>query len=319
MAWLFAGLVKPLTASFLPDDLSRQAETPGSNAPREESPMYPAYANTLIAVIVLFIVYLVFEFQTLWLKEFPEGFHYSGYAHEGAAWLTIALALATIVLSLIFRAGILNDPRLPRLRRLAWVWSALNLCLAVAVYHRLMIYVGFNGMTRMRTVGFLGITAVVFGFVLVVRKITNGKDFVWLIRRQLWVVAFAGFLYAVLPVDSLVHRYNVKRILRGDPAPSVQITVHPMDSGGYLELLPLLDADNSIIREGVRAMLAQKAIDLGKTLDKRNRQGWSSFQWADRRLNERLENSRELLIRYDDRDPRHAAWQSFTDYAFQWY
>ncbi len=266
MAWIFAGLVKPLTHSFVPTSFSYPPKTRTSETEPQESAMYPAYFNTLIAVIVLFVAYLVFEFQTLWLTEFPEGFHYSGYAHEGAAWLTIALALATLVLSMIFRADVLNDPRLPKLRRLAWIWSALNLCLAAAVYHRLMIYVGFNGMTRMRCVGFLGITAVVAGFLLVVQKITTGRDFVWLIRRQLWVVAFAGFLFAVLPVDSLVHRYNVHRILAGDPAPSVQISVHPMDSGGQLELIPLLDADNTIIREGVRAMLAQKAFDLQKNL-----------------------------------------------------
>jgi hypothetical protein len=317
MAWLFAGLVKPFTPSFLWANACHP-QSEGREEPRVESAMYPAYANTLIAVIVLFIVYLVFEFQTLWLREFPEGFHYSGYAHEGAAWLTIALALATFVLSAIFRQGILDDPRLPKLRRLAWIWSALNLCLAAAVYHRLLIYVGYNGMTRMRTVGFLGITAVVFGFLLVVRKITSGRDFVWLIRRQLWVVAFAGFLYAVLPVDSLVHRYNAKRILQGDPAPSVQISVHPLDSGGYLELFPLLDSENAIIREGVRSMLAQQAIRLRKTLDER-RQDWTGFQWADARLLERLENSRELWQRYEARDARHAAWQAFADYAFQWY
>jgi hypothetical protein len=281
--------------------------------------MYPAYFNTLIAVILLFSVYLVFEFQTLWLKEFPVGFHYSGYAHEGAAWLTVALALATFVLSVIFRRDILNDPRVSKLRRLAWIWSSLNLCLALAVYNRLLIYVGFNGMTRMRCVGFLGITAVVFGFVLVVRKITRGRDFVWLIRRQLWVVAFAGFLYAVLPVDSLVHRYNARRILAGDPAPSVQITVHPMDSGGYLELFPLLDSDNAIIREGIRAMLAEIAVEQHRTSAKKLGHGWSSFQWADQRLMDRLENAAAQWKPYESNEPRQAAWRSFADYAFQWY
>ncbi len=46
-------------------------------------------------VILIYAVYLAFEFHTLWFRVFPKGFYYSGYAHEGAAWLTIGLVLAT--------------------------------------------------------------------------------------------------------------------------------------------------------------------------------------------------------------------------------
>jgi hypothetical protein len=122
------------------------------------------------------------------------------------------------------------------------------------------IYVSFNGMTRMRTIGLLGITAVIVGFVLVVWKIVRGRGFVWLINRQLWTPAAAIFLYAVLPVDFLVHTYNVRRILKGDLAPSVQISVHPIDSGGILALYPLMKSNDEAIREGIKAMLAERAL-----------------------------------------------------------
>lgn len=320
MAWIFAGLLKPVMAeSFLARIVGlRPDKQPDEDQPQNAS-MYPAYFNTLLAVIGLFIVYLAFEFQTLWLREFPAGFHYSGYAHEGAAWLTAALALATVLLSAIFRGEVLFDSRLPKLRRLAWIWSALNLCLAVAVYHRLLIYVGFNGMTRMRVIGFLGITSVVFGFVLVVRKITTGRDFLWLVRRQMWVVAFAGILYVITPVDALVHRYNVHRILVGDPAPSVQLTVHPIDSSGFLELAPLLASENEIIREGVRAMLAEKALELRQLQQEREQDGWTSFQWADWLLSKRLNESQDVWGIYEQSPLGDEALETFKDYAYQWY
>jgi hypothetical protein len=164
-------------------------------------------------LIVLFAVYLVFEFRTLWFRNFPQGFYYSGYAHEGAAWLTFAMALATAVLSLVFRGPLLGDPRLPRLRRLGWVWSAENLVLAVAVYHRLAIYIGFNGMGPMRMVGFYGMTAVALGFLLALWKIARGRSFGWLVRRQLWALAIVVYLFALTPVDAIVTEYNVRRIL----------------------------------------------------------------------------------------------------------
>lgn len=62
----------------------------------------------------------------------------------------------------------------------------LTVALALIVYNRLSIYVNFNGMTRMQTVGLLGMTSVLVGFLLVVRKISKGHDFRWLVRRSGW-------------------------------------------------------------------------------------------------------------------------------------
>ncbi len=68
-----------------------------TRAPLDAAPAghYPALRNTLWTVIGLFAVYLVFEFMTLWFRSLPPGFYYAGYARERAAWLTVALALAT--------------------------------------------------------------------------------------------------------------------------------------------------------------------------------------------------------------------------------
>ncbi len=66
-------------------------------------PLFLVLRNTLAVVILVYAVYLSFEFHTLWFRAFPKGFYFSGYKHEGAAWLTIGLALATSILSLIFR------------------------------------------------------------------------------------------------------------------------------------------------------------------------------------------------------------------------
>ncbi|MGE5191216.1 MAG: DUF4153 domain-containing protein [Deltaproteobacteria bacterium] len=319
-AWIAGGFLRPLLKTAVL--VERRGTTAGDDAAAEsliETPLYPALRNTLAAVIVLFAAYLAFEFQSLWFRVFPKGFYYAGYAHEGAAWLTAALALATAVLSAIFRPGVLQDPRLPRLRKLAWFWSLENLLLAVAVYHRMYIYIGFNGMTRMRTVGLLGISAVVVGFVLVVWKIVRGRGFVWLINRQLWTLGAAIFLYAVLPVDLLVHTYNVRRILAGDLAPSVQISVHPIHSGGILALHPLVKCENEAIREGIKAMLAERALRAEEIELRRATENWTSFQLADRLLLDQLRGLNSDWSRYADAGKRQAALQRYRDYAYQWY
>ena len=259
IAWIAIGMLRPMLSRPLFEGLEIvERDSKDVAVAQTPSPLYAAARNTLVTVLVLFAIYLVFEFKTLWFRKFPDGFYYSGYAHQGAAWLTVALALATIVLSLVFRGTVLRDPRLKTLRRIAWLWSLENVLLALAVYHRLHIYVGFNGMTRMRIVGILGISAVLIGFLLVLWKIARNRGFLWLVRRHLWTVAFAVYLYGVLPVDSIVVNYNVQRILAGDSAPSVQITEHEISSEGVLLLAPLLECDDAVVREGVRAYLADR-------------------------------------------------------------
>lgn len=315
--WAAIGLLRPVVQRSL---LARSCPAASGGIPvpsSQEFSLYTALRNMLAAVIVLFAVYLVFEFKTLWFRPFPKGFYYAGYAHEGAAWLTVALALATGLLSLVFRGNVLLDPRLPRLRRLAWIWSAENLVLALAVYNRLFIYIHFNGMTRMRTVGLIGMTAVVIGFVWVVWKIAYQHDFVWLVRRHLWTLAIAIYVLAVLPVDTLAHHYNVRRVLAGDLAPSVQIAVHPIDAEGILVLAPLLECPDPIIREGIAAMLAQQSETLEAQAQQRSPSEWRSWQGADRALLHQLRALAPQLQEY--RQDSQRALARFRQYTDQWY
>jgi hypothetical protein len=150
-------------------------------------------------------------------------------------------------------------------------------------------------------------------------KIAHRRGFLWLIRRHLWTVAIAVYLYAMVPVDTFVVRYNVDRILGGDPAPSVQVSVHPIGSEGILSLLPLLESEDQLIREGVRALLAQRLLEMNQLLDRRQRWGWSAYQIADQRVAYRLQREHDKLKIYDDASRRQLALQRFHDYAYRWY
>jgi hypothetical protein len=317
-AWIAAGLLRPLAGFVFGDDSETQHTTQPAQRV-EPAPLFDAYRNTLAGVVVLFAVYLIFEFATLWFREFPRGFHYSGYAHEGAAWLTVALALATLTLSVVFQGRTLHDPRLATLRRWAGAWAIENLILAIAVYHRLFIYIGFNGMTRMRVIGLLGITAVVAGFILMLIKISRSRSFLWLVRRDLWALAFCVYLYAVLPVDTLTTWYNVRQILAGRPAASVQISVHPIRSEGLLTLRPLLQADDAIIREGIRSMLAEQRVELDRGASAPRSRHWTAWQWSDALLHRQLEALQGQLAPYQDAAARDSARDAFDQYAYQWY
>jgi hypothetical protein len=332
-AWAVIGLLRPLLRrSIAAPEEDESRRTPEDDAAKsagiakgveaagvQPAPHYAAIRNTLISVIVLFAVYLFFEFKRLWFGNFPEGFGYSSFAHEGAAWLTLALAVATAVLSAMFRGSVQSDPRVGGLRRLAWLWSIENLLLAASVYNRLHIYIGFNGMTRMRVVGLLGISAVLGGFVVVVWKIARRRGFLWLVQRQLWVLALAVFVGVALPVDYLVHRYNVARIMEGDSAPSVQISEHPIDADGLLALLPLVDCPDETVRQGILARLADAESDAKTRAVLCQRDGWTKFQLSDRLLLYTLREHSAAWAAFSDPARRAQAWLRFKKYAYQWY
>lgn len=308
--WIGVGAMRPMwVTDEAADRRSELLPPPGEPT---AGPLYAAFLNTLVSVIGLFAIYLVFEFKTLWFREFPKGFHYSGYAHEGAAWLTVALAMATLLLSAMFRGAVLDDPRVARLKGFAWLWSIENLLLGVSVFHRLWIYISFNGLTRMRMVGFLGISAVIVGFALVLWMIAQRRSFRWLVRRQLWTVSFAVYLYAVLPIDMWVNQFNVRRIMSGDSAPCVQITMHPTSAEGLRELVALTEHSDPVIRNGVRALVL-------KNSSHQPPRHWTAYQAAADDLQTQVQSQEQRWLQETPLVTLDATIETFRMWAYQWY
>lgn len=316
IAIVTVGLLRPVTAL---QEL-RDSETPQADQRKHSSFFYVPCRNTMVTVVVLFAIYLVFEFQTLWFREFPSGFYYSGYAHQGAAWLTVALMVATGMLSLIFRGHLLADPRRGRLYVLASIWSLENLILGIAVLNRLYIYIQFNGMTRMRMIGLLGIATVIAGFLLVVVKIMQTRSFLWLLRAHLITLATACYLYSLAPIDWLSTNYNVRRIMAGDLAPAVQLSVHPLNPEGLAQTIRLTDHPEEIIAAGIQALLADASQRYAPAASQRHSSHWSDYQLSHQWLVEHLRANREKWKdSYQDETRRKADLKRFADFTYQWY
>lgn len=331
--WIFVSLVSfgalmptlmPITGKDLEAPPTNDCTSRGETNPSATKSSYAISRNTLCYLIGVFGVYLWMEFRNMWFREFPEGFYFSGYAHQGAAWLTIALGLTTIVLSIIFshhsqETAISNDSSLHTLRLLGQIWFIQNLLLALCVYNRMYVYIDFNGMTRLRILGLLGITCVVAGLVLVLMRIYRGWRFSSLVYRQFWTMTCFLFIYLLIPLDAIVYRYNVRCIQSINPRPSVQIVAHNISPEGVMELIPLVHASDDIIREGMRAFLAQKHIEIqGRlTLAEGN---WQYYQGADARLIAKLDEIREELQLYlDPVSDRLTPIERFREFAMRWY
>ena len=320
---IFGGFVENFDVSHKNSetDLSSGNAATDREIPQVDNVMFYACRNTLVSVILLFVVYLVFEFRMNWLRNFPADLDYSGYMHQGAMFLTIALAVSTLVLCSIFVGKMLDDPRIARLRRLAWVWSTLNFFLALSVYNRLWIYVELNGLSRLRIAGFLGSTAVLLGFIVVVRKIAASKDFRWLLSRYTWSVLFVIFIGFAVPFDSIIARHNVRRVMNGELLPSIFLFPTPNAPEVLLFSLPLLEHEDEAIREGSRAIVSQEWERLEHRRKARlpNKYRWTEFQYSEKLLRKQLEPKLSLIQPYND-DPgkREMMIKAFRVYTNRW-
>ena len=138
-------------------------------------------------------------------------------------------------------------------------------------------------------------------------------------------LAAAIYLYTLTPVDLVVMRHNVSRILAGDSAPSVQISVHPIDVEGLRELRPLMDCSDELVREGVKALLARRESEMAAE-DQRTANLYSTWedltavQFANEALLHELNSDRDRFKPYGgDPTKRQEAWDRFRKYAYQWY
>ena len=329
--WIMLGALRPrnlLTLDLFRGMWSSDSENPfGTEKNQESIPssgqekvlLYYAYFNSFVSLIVLFGVYLFFEFAKNWNRDFPAGFNYSQHMHQGAAYLTLALALSTIVLCTVFQGKTLLDPRIQTLRRLAMGWIILNFLLAVAVYNRLYIYIDLNGLSQRRIAGLLGTTAVVLGIIMVMRMVLLSKGLRWLVYRYTWSVLAIIFIGYVFPLAWYVSHHNVSRVMQGEIPPAIFLFPPERDAAEhYLAPLPLLDCEDETIREGARALFAQyySSMQSGGT-DWGYR--WTAFQWSQRILKNRLESRKEELEPYlNNIHRRNEAIQKFRQHTNRW-
>jgi hypothetical protein len=80
-----------------------------------------------------------------------------------------------------------------------------------------------------------------------------------------------------------------------------------------------MECDDAIIRDGVRAFLAQRDDDAEAAAMRRASLGWTTFQIADVLVLERMRRNRQLWADYREPRRRDTALERFHAYAYQWY
>lgn len=214
-----------------------------------------AARNALVGLNALFLMENAIDASALWAGRPPAGVDLQAYAHQGTAWLTVALLLTTVVLGLMFRGALAHDPLAKTVRTLAYAWVGQGLVLALGTYRRISMHIASSGLSDLRIVGILGTSLVVVGLVLVAYKLRHGLTFSWLLRRQFDAFVVAWMAWAILPTHLLSARVDVARIQAGELGALVHVPELAREAEAAPALLPLLDHPDARVREGIAATL----------------------------------------------------------------
>jgi hypothetical protein len=250
--------------------------------------------NSLAALSVVFVGYLVLDGIHLASGRPPAGMTTQSYAHQGAFWLTVALAMLTGTVGFLFRGALAHDPQAHTVRRLAHGWTLLGLGLAAATYARLGIHIHRSGLSDLRIVGILGITSVLVGMLLTARKLALRRSFRWLMRRQLDALAVAAVVYALLPTHLLSAHVNVARIEAGGYGALLHVVPEARHTESSAVYLALLDHPDVRVRQGVAAVLLREGEALDADLERRVT--WREGDLATGRVAHALRDGRARMI-----------------------
>lgn len=253
--FLGLALVRP---SLMPITLSDAAPVDSAFDDRQRVVAH----NSLLALNALFVAFILLDVTVLITGHAPVQQSTRDYAHEGAFWLTVALAMVTMVIGVMFRGSLAHDPSAATTRKLAYVWIAQGLAMAVCTYGRIAIHIHDSGLSNLRIVGILGTTLVVVGMLMVGLKLRDGRSFVWLLRRQTDAFVVTLVLFAVLPTHYLGARFNVARALDGAYAPLLHMGPQARELEAVTQLLPLAQHRDPQVRHGVAVLLLDQLAEL---------------------------------------------------------
>ncbi|MEZ6131792.1 MAG: hypothetical protein R3C59_24295 [Planctomycetaceae bacterium] len=314
--WVTAGLLRPVLAvAEMPPVVIDDAD---GDEPYH-APFYIPLRNTLVGVTLALAVLVWSEFHRLSTASGIPDADYAAYTQHGLAALGLVSLLVMVLLTVIFNGATLADTRIRTIRALSCVLIGLNLLFAACVVARFADSIEFNGLSRLKVLELLAVASVSGALLLTVYMTYRQHHVVWLLRRSGWLAALAGYAFLVMPIDRIVQQYNVKAILKGNPAPIVQITRDEIDDEAVAVLLPLCDIEDTVIREGAMAIVAGRLESFRKSWHGQAEFDWTATQWGQKKSHEVLlqfAESRDLALS----PPTHEqAQHRLHEYSQQWW
>lgn len=220
---IFLHLLRPFNAQELVDfdlaqknELEKPAELTLIGEKKQLESEHTLGSMVFLALNLLLLLFLVTDVIYLLDQTTISNAEYSQAVHQGVYALMFSVVCA-IVLILYFFRGNLNFFRgNHRIKIFTYVWIALNVILVVFTAYKNYTYVEALGLTYKRIGVFVYLALTLTGLITAYIKVTEVKNFIYLLRTNMATIFAFLFLSASIPWDRAITGYNLNTIEKPD-------------------------------------------------------------------------------------------------------
>jgi len=173
-------------------------------------------STVFLALNLLLIFFLATDIIYLFQENNITNASYSQSVHEGVYALMFSIICAIGLILYFFRGDLNFFEGNKRIKVLTYIWIALNLVLVAFTCYKNYTYVEALGLTYKRIGVFVYLLLILTGLVTAYIKVSQIKNFWYLVRTNIAVVFFFLGLSAVVPWDQAITKFNLYNISNPD-------------------------------------------------------------------------------------------------------
>ncbi|MDY0076380.1 MAG: DUF4173 domain-containing protein, partial [Bacteroidales bacterium] len=290
-------------------ELDKQEDDIGIQRTEKQSLIY---RNGLV-VLVLFLNLLLLAVNWLDLKNVWLFFEWNGdflkqFVHEGTYMLLFSVALAALVMLIIFSSSAQNIQNDQILSGLSYLWIAQNVFLVLSVGMRNYWYMSYFALAYKRIAVVFVLILLLAGLTLLFLKIKKQKSLFWLIRHNALALFLVLGIAALPNWDAIIARYNLSHYQKS----FVHFDFLVQLTGKTLPILDLSQAELAAIEQAQQRLFFLEADfmpadEFQKRIQKRKEKfieqvenrSFLSWNYADFRAVKKLSSSSDAHLPMD--------------------
>lgn len=276
--FLFLNLLAPLQPKELIDfdikqgnELVKPTEIKLIELKHKLSREHTLGSMVFLALNLLLVFFLITDTIYLFTPNEISNAEYSQAVHEGVYALMFSIVCAITLILYFFRGNLNFYKGNKRIKLLTYSWIVLNVILAIFTCVKNFAYVEALGLTYKRIGVFIYLLFTLTGLITAYIKVSQIKNFVFLVRTNIATVFVFLIIGAAIPWDRMITHYNLTTIEN----PDIKYLIELGDTNSE-QLYQYKTSKMRQIETSLSERITDKYIDFTKAQQEKT---WQEYTW----------------------------------------
>lgn len=200
-----------------------------------------------------------------------EGFSHADFVHQGIYTLIVSIVLAISIILYYFRGNINFFQANTTLKKLAYIWIAQNLLLAISSAYKNALYIEEFSLTYKRIGVFVYLLMAIIGLITTYQKLQQKRTLWYLLHINSWCLIVILLINSYVPWDPIITSYNLNKSNEPDYGYLISLS-----DSNIPTLLPYLN--DGLLNDRERSAFEDKIKSFQK---EKKSQSWLSWNYQD--------------------------------------